>query len=150
MEKLIKTNSENPDFIDLVKLLDKELQKIDGDEHSFYAQYNKIDKIKNVVVAYYNDVAVGCGAIKEHTNDTMEVKRMFVKDEYRSKGIATKVLIELENWTKELGFSKCILETGLKQPEAIYLYKKNNYKVIPNYGQYAGVDNSVCMEKMLE
>jgi len=150
MEKLIKTNSENPDFIDLVKLLDKELQKRDGDEHSFYAQYNKIDKIKNVVVAYYNDVAVGCGAIKEHTNDTMEVKRMFVKDEYRSKGIATKVLIELEKWTKELGFSKCILETGLKQPEAIYLYKKNNYKVIPNYGQYAGVDNSVCMEKMLE
>jgi GNAT superfamily N-acetyltransferase len=150
MEKLIKTNSENPDFIDLVKLLDKELQIRDGDEHSFYAQYNKIDKIKNVVVAYYNDVAVGCGAIKEHTNDTMEVKRMFVKDEYRSKGIATKVLIELENWTKELGFSKCILETGLKQPEAIYLYKKNNYKVIPNYGQYAGVDNSVCMEKVLE
>ena len=150
MEKLIKTNSENPDFIDLVKLLDKELQKRDGDEHSFYAQYNKIDKIKNVVVAYYNDVAVGCGAIKEHTNDTMEVKRMFVKDEYRSKGIATKVLIELENWTKELGFSKCILETGLKQPEAIRLYKKNNYKVIPNYGQYAGVDNSVCMEKVLE
>ena len=150
MEKLIRTDSFNRKFINLVKLLDKELQIRDGSEHSFYAQYNKIDKIKNVVVAYLDDVAVGCGAIKEYDGSTMEVKRMFVKDEYRSKGIATKVLIELELWTKELGYSKCILETGLKQPEAIHLYKKNNYKVIPNYGQYAGVDNSVCMEKFIK
>ena len=149
MEKLIRTDSGSKDFVSLVKLLDKELQIRDGDEHTFYAQYNKLDKIKYAVVAYKNNVPVGCGAIKEYDNSTMEVKRMFVKDEYRSKGIATKVLIELENWTKELGFSKCILETGLAQPEAIHLYKKNNYKVIPNYGQYVGVDNSVCMEKVL-
>ena len=149
MEKLIRTDSGSKDFVSLVKLLDKELQIRDGDEHTFYAQYNKLDKIKYAVVAYINNVPVGCGALKEYDNSTMEVKRMFVKDEYRSKGIATKVLIELENWTKELGFSKCILETGLAQPEAIHLYKKNNYKVIPNYGQYVGADNSVCMEKVL-
>ena len=149
MEKLIRTDSGSKDFVSLVKLLDKELQIRDGNEHSFYAQYNKLDKIKYAVVAYINNVPVGCGAIKEYDSSTMEVKRMFVKDEYRSKGIATKVLIELENWTKELGFSKCILETGLAQPEAIHLYKKNNYGVIPNYGQYVGVDNSVCMEKVL-
>ena len=149
MEKLIRTDSGSKDFVSLVKLLDKELQIRDGNEHSFYAQYNKLDKIKYAVVAYINNVPVGCGAIKEYDSSTMEVKRMFVKDEYRIKGIATKVLIELENWTKELGFSKCILETGLAQPEAIHLYKKNNYGVIPNYGQYVGVDNSVCMEKVL-
>ena len=149
MEKLIRTNSENRDFVNLVRFLDKELQMRDGEEHTFYAQYNKLDKIKYAIVAYLNNVPVGCGAIKEYDRGTMEVKRMFVKDEYRSKGIATKILIELERWTKELGFSKCILETGLAQPEAIHLYKKNNYKVIPNYGQYAGVDNSVCMEKVL-
>jgi len=149
MIKILRTDSSNQDFINLVKLLDKELQIRDGEEHTFYAQYNKIDKIKNVVVAFYNDVAVGCGAIKEFDLSTIEVKRMFVKDEYRSKGIATKVLIELELWTGELGYNRCILEKGLKQPEAIHLYKKNNYKVIPNYGQYAGVVNSVCMEKIL-
>lgn len=149
MEKPIRTDSSNKYFIELVYLLDKELQIRDGKEHSFYAQYNKIDKIKNVIVAFSNNAAVGCGAIKEYDKNTMEVKRMFVKDEYRSKGIATQILIELESWTKELGYSKCILETGLKQPEAIHLYKKNNYKVIPNYGQYAGVANSVCMEKVL-
>ena len=149
MIKILRTDSSNQDFIELVKLLDKELQIRDGEEHTFYAQYNKIDKLKNVVVAFYNDAAVGCGAIKEYDISTIEIKRMFVKDEYRSKGIATKVLIELERWAGELCYNKCILETGFKQPEAIRLYTKNNYKVIPNYGQYAGVVNSVCMEKVL-
>ena len=149
MIKIIRTDSSNKDFVDLVKLLDKELQIRDGAEHTFYAQYNKIDKIKNVVVAFYNDTAVGCGAIKEYDISTIEIKRMFVKDEYRSKGIATKILIELELWAGELGYNKCILETGLKQPEAIHLYKKNNYTIIPNYGQYSSVENSVCMEKVL-
>ena len=149
MIKLIRTDSSDKDFIELVYLLDKELQIRDGDDHSFYAQYNKIDKIKNVVVLYEDDIAVGCGAIKEYEPGTMELKRMFVKDEHRSKGIATLVLLELEKWIQELGYSKCILETGIKQPEAIRLYTKNNYSVIPNYGQYAGVDNSVCMEKVL-
>ncbi|MEO6589269.1 MAG: GNAT family N-acetyltransferase, partial [Pyrinomonadaceae bacterium] len=60
-----------------------------------------------------------------------------------------KILAELENWAKELNFSECILETGLKQPEAIRLYQKSGYETILNYGQYAGVENSVCMKKVL-
>jgi len=148
MISLKRTNSEDPDFIELVKLLDADLAERNGDEQTFYSQFNKIDMIKHVVLAYEDHEAIGCGAIKEYSPGIMEVKRMFVKDEYRSKGIATDVLIELEKWAKELGYSKCILETGRAQPEAIHLYKKNNYSVIPNYGQYASVVNSVCMEKV--
>jgi putative acetyltransferase len=150
MLKIIRTNSDNPDFILLVKLLDAELAERDGEDHPFYAQFNKIDKIKYAVVAYENDKPVSCGAIKEYFSNTMEVKRMYTLPEFRGKGIATKVLIELEKWTKKLGYEKCILETGKKQPEAIALYKKNRYKLIPNFGQYAGVDNSVCFEKEIQ
>jgi GNAT superfamily N-acetyltransferase len=110
---------------------------------------NKVDKIKNVVLAYIGDKAVGCGAIKPYTNEAMEVKRMFVIDEHRGKGIATKILAELETWAKELEFSKCILETGKSQPEAIYLYQKVGYSIIENYEPYIGVENSVCMQKEL-
>lgn len=149
MIKIVRTNSDNPHFISLVKLLDEELAVRDGADHPFYAQYNKIDKIKYVVLAYENDKPVSCGAIKEYSPEIMENKRMFTLPEYRGKGIAGKVLKELEKWTEELSFNKCILETGKKQPEAISLYKKNGYKIIPNYGQYAGVDNSVCFEKTL-
>ena len=79
----------------------------------------------------------------------MEVKRMFTLPESRGKGIATKVLNELENWASELGYAKCMLETGKRQPEAVRLYQKNGYKQIPNYGQYINMDNSVCFEKLM-
>lgn len=144
-----RTNSDEIDFQNLVRELDKELAIRDGDEHAFYAQYNKIDAIKYVVVAYENDVAAGCGAIKAFDENSMEVKRMFVPLEYRGKGIASIVLAKLEKWTAELGYRKCVLETGLKQLEAIALYKKNGYLQIPNYGQYIGIDNSICFEKVI-
>ncbi len=147
MIKLIRTNSDNTDFQALVKELDTELRFRDGDEHAYYAQFNKIDKIKYVVMAYDLDEAVGCGAIKEYSADIMEVKRMYVPVNKRSLGIASKILQELEVWVKELQYKKCILETGVKQPEAIRLYEKNNYTRIPNYGQYINMENSVCFEK---
>lgn len=147
--KLLRTNSDNADFRELVALLDADLAIRDGAEHSFYAQYNKIDKIREVIVAYENEAAVGCGAFKEYSRGTAEIKRMYVRENMRGKGIAGKVLNELENWAKELNFAECVLETGLKQPEAIRLYQKSGYEIIPNYGQYAGVENSVCMRKLI-
>ncbi len=150
MAKIIRTDSTHPDFISLVKLLDADLAHRDGKEHSFYAQYNKIDMIKHTVVAYEDEKPVGCGALKEFAPDTMEVKRMYTLPEYRGKGIAKKILAELERWADEMSYAKCILETGKRQPEAIALYTKNGYKPIPNYGQYAGVENSVCFEKRLK
>jgi len=150
MIRIIRTDSDNPDFIELVKYLDVDLAERDGDDHAFYAQFNKTDKIKCAVVAYENDKPVGCGAIRQHAQGTMEVKRMYTLPEARGKGIATKVLIELERWATELSAKACILETGKRQPEAIGLYKKNGYKMIPNYGQYAEMENSVCFEKKLK
>ena len=147
MIRLIRTDSENKDFIALVKLLDAELAELDGDEHVFYAQLNKTDKIKHVIVAYENGKPISCGAIREHSPTTMEVKRMYTIPESRGKGIATKVLNELEKWASELAYQKCILETGKRQPDAIWLYQKNGYKSIPNYGKYVEMENSVCFEK---
>ncbi|MGE5106506.1 MAG: GNAT family N-acetyltransferase [Sphingobacteriales bacterium] len=150
MIKIKRTDSDNPGFIQLVKLLDADLADRDGNDHSFYAQFNKIDTIKYVVVAYENDQPVACGAIKEYAQNTMEVKRMYTSPGSRGKGIAGKILSELEIWATELGYEKCILETGKRQPEAIKLYKKNGYKIIPNYGQYATIENSICFEKKLK
>lgn len=144
-----RTNSDDLDFQNLIVELDKDLAVSDGDEHSFYDQFNKLTDIKQVVVVYENEIAVGCGALKEYNKQVVEVKRMFVLVEKREKGIATLILKELEVWAKESGYQKCILETGIKQPEAMALYKKNNFIVTDNYGQYTGVENSVCFEKKI-
>lgn len=147
MITLQRTDSSNPDFVALVRLLDADLAIRDGEEHGFYDQFNKIVAIKYVIVAYFDGVAVGCGAVKELTARAMEVKRMYTLPEYRGKGVAATVLYQLERWTATLGYEVCMLETGIKQPEAIALYTKCGYAVIPNYGQYAGIENSVCFEK---
>ena len=149
MLNIKKTNALNKDFVELVKALDAALKIYDGDQHDFYDQYNKIDGIKYALVAYQDGEPVGCGAIKAHGTKSMEVKRMYVKPDYRGRGIATEILIGLEVWAKTLAFEKCILETGKKQKEALNMYKNRGYTIIPNYGQYKGVENSVCFEKKL-
>ena len=147
--KIIRTDSSHQDFQSLVVLLDKDLKIRDGDEHEFYAQYNKIDHIKNVIVVFVETEAVGCGAFKPYSDDTAEIKRMYVKPEFRGQRIAQNILSELEAWAVESGFTTTVLETGLKQPEAIRLYERSGYERIENYGQYAGVENSVCMQKII-
>lgn len=149
MLRLVRTTSENPDFRALVQLLDQDLARRDGAEHAFYAQFNKIDKINHAVVAYRADEPVGCGAVKEFEASEMEVKRMFVQPAHRGTGVAPAVLAALEGWARELGYAACVLETGKKQPEAIRLYEKSGYAHTPNYGQYIGVENSVCLRKEL-
>jgi GNAT superfamily N-acetyltransferase len=149
MTTLNRTNSENKDFQDLVLELDKDLAKKNGETNDFFAQYNKIDLIKNVVIALKDNLPVGCGAMKEYDNSTMEIKRMYVPIEMRGKGVAVAVLSDLESWARELGYQRCVLETGDKMLEAIRLYKKSGYKIIKNYGQYENVESSICFEKEL-
>ncbi|MDP5104921.1 MAG: GNAT family N-acetyltransferase [Polaribacter sp.] len=146
---IIRTNSENNDFINLVKQLDAYLKITDGDEHAFYNQFNTIDLLKNVVVIYVDEIPVGCGAIKKFNEVSVEVKRMFVSSDFRNQGFAQKLLQELEIWAKELGYKSCVLETGKRQIEAVKFYHKCDYNVIENYGQYAAMENSICFEKEL-
>ena len=146
----IRTDSGHLDFATLIKLLDQDLLDRYGEQQSFFDQFNKVDAIRHTIVAYLNEKAVGCGAIKKYSDDSMEIKRMFVVEEHRGTGIAKRLLFELEAWAKELNFSKCILETGKIQPEAIALYLKVGYSITENYEPYIGVENSVCMEKELK
>jgi GNAT superfamily N-acetyltransferase len=145
----LRTNSDHPDFIALVKQLDLLMAVVDGEDHAFYSQFNSLQKIKHVVIAYENNLPLGCGAIKEYETGTMEVKRVFVSPVGRKRGIASAILFELESWTKELKYTRCVLETHKGLPEAIAFYTKIGYHQIPNYGQYAGASNSVCFAKEL-
>jgi len=147
MITLKRTDSTSIDFINLVQHLDAYLRIKDGDDHSFYNQFNNIDMLKYVIVAYHNNIPVCCGAIKKFSSEVMEIKRMYVSPKGRGKGTGTKILIALETWAKELKYTKCILETGTVLSEAVALYKKNEYQIIQNYGQYKDVKNSICFEK---
>lgn len=148
--KLTRTNNTNSDFRALVKQLDAHLAVTDEDEHDFYHQYNGLDSINHVVMLYDGDQPLACGAFKPFGTDAVEIKRMFTVAAARGQGLAVQILTELENWAAQEGFTRCILETGVRQPYAIRLYEKQGYSRIANYGQYAGVENSICMAKVLE
>ncbi len=149
MIEIKRTDSNDIDFQNLVKQLDGDLENFYEAEQNIYKEHNKIDKIKHVIVVYEDNKPVGCGAIKAYSENMMEVKRMFVPATNRGKGIASIILDELECWSRELNCYTCILETLKSKPDAIRLYEKNGYKIIPNFGQYETLENSVCFEKTL-
>jgi GNAT superfamily N-acetyltransferase len=145
--KVVKTTSENPDFIALITALDKSLWESYPELKSNYWGNNIIELNPNVVVIYLGEKPVACGCFKKYDKNTMEIKRMFVSPEARGLGLAKKILQELELWAKELGFLFSVLETLYKQKEAISLYQKVGYAIVDNYEPYVGLENSICMKK---
>jgi GNAT superfamily N-acetyltransferase len=147
---IARTDSTDPAFLELVKKLDAYLGQVDGEEHTFYHQLNQVDLLKNVLVGFEDEVAVACGAFKPLSDDTVEVKRMWTENAFRGRGVACLILNELEKWAAELGYEFCVLETGKRMPDAIALYAKHGYVITENYGQYIGVENSICFQKEIK
>lgn len=149
--RFIYTNGENPDFIELCHDLDNFLNELVGGEknRAEYIPYNKLDDIHDVIVAYDEDIPVGSAGFKKYDDECAEVKRVFIKREYRGKGISKKLMELLEERARNKGYKYLILESGELLVAAMSLYRKIGYKVIPNYGQYKDMPDSVCMKKEL-
>jgi putative acetyltransferase len=146
-----RKNPDDPTVESLIKKLDADLWERYPTQQAFFSQFNKLPKEACVVVAYDGKEAVGCGAFKPFVNDekTVEIKRMFVDESVRNKGIGLRILNALEKWAIEKNYKIANLETGTNQPEAIRLYKKAGYEIIDNFEPYIGIENSVCFGKKL-
>jgi len=148
--EFIRTTSDHPDFRKMVNALDEDLYLRNGEAQLKYRPYNQIDKIKHAIVIYLEGKPVGCGCFKRFDDHTVEMKRMFVLPEMRGKQLAARMLQELETWAIEEGNTAAVLETGHKQVEAIRLYTIAGYLLTENYGQYAGMEESICYRKELK
>ena len=148
--EFFRTTNESSDFRKMVDALDDDLLKRNGEGQLQYRQYNSIDKIQHAIVIYFEGKPVGCGCFKPFDEKTVEMKRMFVLPELRGKQLAARMLQELENWALEIGNTTSVLETGLRQVEAQRLYSVAGYFRIENYGQYIGMEDSICYRKALK
>ena len=148
--KFVYTDGSSLDFMELCHELDDFLNELVGGEENRaeYILYNQLDDIHNVVVTY-DDIPVGSASFKKYDDECAEVKRVFVKEEYRNKGIANELMELLENAAREQGYRYLILESGAPLVAAMALYRKIGYKVIQNYGQYRDMPDSICMKKKL-
>lgn len=150
MIELKRTSSDDPDFLALIGLLDQDLWRRYPETQQFFQGFNKIKLDAKAVVAYDNGKPAGCGCFRAAGNGHVaEMKRMYVIEEARGRGIARQVLYELEVWAKESGKQQAILETGFKQPEALALYTKSGYQQIDRYEPYIDREDSLCMGKKL-
>ncbi len=145
------TNGEDQDFALLCTKLDEALNELVGGliQRSQYEQYNKRDSIHDVIVVYENGEPVGCGAFKMYDPDHAELKRIYVEPFYRNTGLGAELVRRLEARAKIKGYQWCMLETGKPMEAACHMYKKLGYKVMPNYGQYADMPDSICMERKI-
>ncbi|WPQ61974.1 GNAT family N-acetyltransferase [Chitinophaga sancti] len=149
MLRLKRTNSDDPHFQELIIALDKDLWIRYPEIQQDYEVLDKVKNIPTVVVAYVDALPVGCACFRQFDSKTVEIKRMFVHNAHRGQGIAYAILKELETWAITEGFSRAVLETGIRQPEAIALYQKSGYTFMDNYPPYEQMENSVCLQKPL-
>lgn len=148
----IRTDGKNKDFIENCRLLDMDLDRRVGKEiqREKYNKYNQLDEIQEAIVIYEDNKLIGGGAIRRYNNEDIELKRIFVHPEYQGRGIGTKLVSLLVEWAMELGYKRIILETGELLAESYAVYKKLGFKVIPNYGPYVNMPESLCMAKNLK
>ena len=144
-----RTNTNNPDFEALVNLLDHELWDELKEDQATYDPHNKVPDLQTAVLVYVDDEAVACGCFKIFDADSVEVKRMFVKKEYRGNDLSKLVLEELEQWAAAEDYKRAVLETSKFLIPAVTLYQSSGYTIIENYGPYRDLADSICMQKPL-
>jgi len=147
--KIVKTTSENSDFISLIKIFDAFLWGRYPELKKDYWGNNLIEFNANVILVYLDEKPVASGCFKKYNENTVELKRMFVSPEARGLGLAQLVIKELEKEAIDQGFEVMILETLYKQKEAISLYQKTGFEIVENYEPYVGLLNSICMSKSI-
>ncbi len=147
-----RTDGKNKDFIENCRLLDMDLDRRVGKKikRDKYKKFNQLDEIQQAIVVYEDNKVIGGGAIRKYDDENIELKRVFVHPEYQGQGIGSKLVSMLIEWAMELGYHRMILETGELLSESCALYNKLGFKVIPNYGPYANMSESLCMAKNLK
>jgi GNAT superfamily N-acetyltransferase len=101
------------------------------------------------VVAWADQRAIGCGAVRLIAVDTAELKRMYVVPDCRRHGVAGAILRHLEDQAIALGASHVVLETVTDPPAAVALYRAAGYEAVPKFGPYVDSEISYCMGKQL-
>ncbi len=114
-------------------------------------QLHELEAPDGMFVVVYDEsgTALGCGGIRRHADGVGEIKRMWVPPAHRGRGVSRVVLAALEDGARALGFERLVLETGIRQPEALALYESSGFTLIPNYGFFADSPLSRCYEKSL-
>ena len=136
----------------LIGALNAELVELYPEEDSNHFRLDQEEVAEGrgaFLVCYGNGQPVACGAIRRLDAEVAEIKRMFVEPGSRGRGIGKRLLTALEAEARRLGVTRLVLETGVRQPEALLLYARAGFVRVPGFGGYAGSPLGVCLAKEL-
>ena len=143
-----ETDINSADAKELLGELNAKLTVITGDDGTVHFKSQDVATLRSVfLVAYMNDVPYGCGALRELSADTAEVKRVYARS--NSIGIGSRILKALEETAQKMDYQKLLLETRVQNTTAISFYNRNGYEHCENYGVYVGETHSYCFGKTL-
>lgn len=150
--EIIYTDGNDERFVSLCRQLDDYLNILVGGkkQRDQYDAYNTLEDIHDVVLIVENDTVAACGSFKDYESGAAEVKRVFTAADFRNRGFGREVMKALEERARSKGYRRLILETGTLLRSAMKMYGDIGFHVIENYGHYADMPESVCMEKCLE
>lgn len=145
--KSILTNEKDKRFLKLVEELDQGYYQRIGDELEKYKQYNEFTKPHVVIILLDSNKPVACASYRPYNDDDVEFKRVYVKKEYRKRGIAFNLIRQLEKHAVENDFRHSYIVTGKNNSAAIRLYEKLHYRQISKFGQFKDDESVICMKK---
>lgn len=135
------------DFRMLANLLDAYYFTLVGDIQLKYAEPNRPENMNALAVAYEGEKPIACGAWKAVDGEIAEIKRIYVREEYRRRGVAGALIRALEDSAAASGRRKLILETAVDTTGSHQLYLSLGYQLRDYYGSPAGAENCLCFHK---
>ncbi len=139
-----------PEACELIAALDSYLGALYPPERNYLLD---VESLCSPEIAFFlarcDGAAAGCGAVRRLDATSAEIKRMFVRPQFRGLGVGRALLEALEEEARRLGVHALLLETGIEQPEALALYARSGYRRRARYGEYRDEPSSVFMEKLI-
>ncbi len=149
-QEIRKVKYNNTDYLELCEELNNHIDKVVAEQRKRNANcLEGLERFNNVYIMYIADKIAGCVAFSDVEHDVIKVENVFVKEEYRSSGVATKLFENLENVAKGKGAKSLILDTYERLESAVKLYKKMGFKIVPQFEELKNSPYSLCMQKDL-
>lgn len=146
--KITPASIDCADAKELIGELNSVLTEITGDDGTVnFSNNDVIGERATFLIAYVDGVPYGCGALRQISENTAEVKRVYARK--NQCGVGRKVLKALEAKAVEFGYQKLVLETRVQNLHAIAFYQDNGYTRCDAYGKYVGKENAYCCEKVI-
>ena len=145
------TDGNDPDFQRFYRLTEAYYSRIAGGKSKRLAfiPFNASSEIPHVLLAYQEETAAGCAGLKRYSETDAELKRLWVEPAFRGRHIAARLMDQIEEKALQMGFRRLILQTRPLMADAVALYEKRGYALIPNYPPYDQLDGAVCYAKAL-